>query len=131
MFQKDKWPFIPESLSEIFNGVSTLTVVEAGCCERIQRALTLIDVNARKQTLSSVNSVNPRQRFERFCSTLRDDKLAHGGEDACKRCDIVQAEKTLASFRETGEPYREYLCHMNLIDAAYVIKVYGFPRPFC
>ena len=127
MFRKDKWPFIPVCLDQIIDR-ETLSVIESGCCERLGRALTILDYDPGTGGFSDrIESINEKQRYESFCRLLRDGKRVQGGDEACKRFDIEQAELSLQEFRKTGNPFRTFQCHMGLEDMTYIIQVAGHP----
>ncbi len=127
MFQKDKWPFVPVCLGEIIDE-DTLAVIESGCCERLGRPLTLLDHDPQTGGLTHrIESINLRQRFEDFCSLLRDEKRVQGGDEACKKCNTEQAQASLQEFCKTGDPFRTFTCYMGLQEATYFIRVRNQP----
>lgn len=126
MFQKDKWPFTPVCLNEIIDK-DTLAVIESGCCERLGRPLTIFDYDPQTGGFSHrIESIDEKQRYEEFCRFLRGDEVI-GGDAACKQEDIIQAERSLQRFRETGDPFRVFECHMGLMETTYVIQLRDRP----
>jgi len=127
MFQEDKWPFPPVSLSEILDK-QTLEVIESGCCERLGRPLTILDYNPDAGGFSyRIESINEKKRYEGFCHFLRNEEHVKGGDRACKEWDIEQAKVSLEEFRETGNSFRTFQCHMGLHDMTYVIRIKDLP----
>lgn len=124
MLHYEQWPFIPIHLSTIIDR-ETLSVIEAGCAERLGRALTIIDYDADQQGALRTDPINPRQNFENFCRLLRDETRVQGGNAACEACDLQMARR----FREQESrgAYQEFTCHMQLRDAAHVVSVGGHP----
>ena len=123
MFRKDKWPFTPVCLSEIISG-DRLAVIESGCCERLGRALTILDYDPDTGGFSHrIESINEKQRYEKFCGLLRDEKRVRGMDEACKVWDMEQAKISLQEFRRTGHPFHSFRCHMGLHDMTYLIQV--------
>jgi len=126
MFQKDKWPFTPVCLSEIMDK-DTLAVIESGCCERIQKPLTIFDYDPQTGGFSHrIESINEKQRYEGFCRFLRGEQV-NGGDKACKLEDIKQAEKSLQEFCKSGDPFRVFECHMGLTETTCIIRVRDRP----
>jgi signal transduction histidine kinase/ligand-binding sensor protein len=119
MFFKDKWPFTPVRLSQIIDQ-DTLSVIEAGCSERLGRAMTIIDVDQQSYEISRTDSLNLQRQFESFCACLRDERHVQGGNEACEECDEMAARTSLMSKRT---PYRSFRCHMGLFDATHVVHV--------
>lgn len=70
-----------------------------------------------------IESINEKQRYEKFCRLLRDEKRVRGMDDACKAWDIKQAKISLEEFHRTGDPFRTFRCHMGLHDMTYLIQV--------
>lgn len=127
MFRKDKWPFTPICLSEIVDH-DTLSVIESGCCERLRRPLTILDCDPQVDGLCHrIESINEKQRYERFCRYFRDEMHVRGGEATCQKWDIEQAQKMLSDFQRTGEPFRALHCHMELVDMTYVVQLKNRP----
>lgn len=122
MLRKDKWPFTPERLSEILDA-EMLSVIEAGCCARIGRAMTIVDVNPTDEHPKRVDAVNHLQNFEPFCGYLRNSENFEGGNAACEQCD-VRIAKAVTSI-DKDRPYRRYTCHMGLLDSRYIVQVRG------
>lgn len=124
MLHRDRWPFVPTHLSEIIDN-DTLSVIEAGCAERLGRALTILDYDAAEHAPSRTDPINPRQNFEQFCRLLRDETRVQGGNAACEACDLAMAQ----AFRslETDTAYTQFTCHMQLCDAAHVVRVGAHP----
>lgn len=123
MFRKDKWPFTPVQLSEIIDK-ETLAVIEAGCCERLGRAMTIIDTNRQTEGFGRVDSINLRQKFEAFCACLRDERWVKGGNEACEECDTRMAAEF--SINSPGRaPFQTFRCHMGLLDAIYPVQLCG------
>ncbi|MEZ4866657.1 MAG: ATP-binding protein [Caldilineaceae bacterium] len=122
--QHKQWPFTPMCLSEVI-GKDTLSVLEAGCAERLGRAMTLIDYDAVHQRLVRTDPINARQNFEPFCHLLRDESRVQGGKHACETCDLTMAQAFLES--KSLAAYREFQCHMGLQDAAQLVELGGRP----
>lgn len=124
MLQREKWPFRPMRLSEIIDR-DTLAVIEAGCAERLGRAMTIIDYDADEQPNQRTDPINKRLHFAPFCRLLRDESRIRGGEAACEACDLEMAR----AFRQhrSPAPYHEFACHMGLCDAAHVVQVGRHP----
>ncbi len=124
MFKKNKWPFIPVRLTEIISK-ETLAVIEAGCCERLSRAMTIIDADQQKVAIDRIDSINPRQHYEDFCACFRDEARVLGGNKACEQCDILEAK---TSLEKSGHAiFRTFNCHMGLRDATYIVRLCGRP----
>lgn len=122
---KDRWPFTPTRLSELIDE-ETLSVIQSGCSERLGRPLVVLDYDpAADRFIHRIESLNLRQRFEGFCATFRD-KIP-GGEEACWQCNLREADRSLRAFRESGNPYRAFHCHLGLLEATYVIQVQNRP----
>ena len=80
MYQKDKWPFYPDSLGEIVDK-ETLAVLESGCCERIKRPLTIFDIHfGKKDDFHRIDSIDENQRYESFCQHYRDESIFKHGD---------------------------------------------------
>jgi signal transduction histidine kinase len=127
MFKEDKWPFVPVCLSEIIDP-DTLAVMEAGCCVRLGRPLTILDYDPQTRGFGHrIESSNEKQQYEEFCRLLRDEELIQGGDQTCKQQDIEQANISLRQFLETGDPFRSFECHMRLLDMTFVIRIRGSP----
>ena len=127
MFQRDKWPFTPECLSEIIDS-ETLAVIQSGCCERLKNALTILDcMPGTGGFCHRIESIDEEQRYAEFCRLLRDDNHVLGGNELCKNWDIEQAKKSLEEFKKTGNPYRVFKCHMKLTDTTYIIQIRNKP----
>lgn len=120
MLQRDRWPFMPVCLSEIIDR-DRLAVIEAGCAERLGRAMTIIDYDAEQQRMLRTDPLNSRQNFDPFCRLLRDEKRVQGGNVACESCDMAMT-RTFFQRRESS-PYLEFQCHMGLRDAAHVVTI--------
>ena len=126
MFRQDKWPFTPVCLSEIISG-DTLAVIESGCCERMGRALTILDYDPDTGGFSHrIESINEKQRYVPFCGFLRGEQV-RGGEEACRRCDVEEAKISLKEFRRTGDPFRTFRCYMGLQETTRIIRVRDQP----
>jgi signal transduction histidine kinase len=119
MFDKDHWPFTPVYLSQIIDA-STLAVIESGCCERLQRPLTILEQRDKSRGFDRIESINEKQRYELHCQYFRSHE---NRDELCKSCDIREAYRSMKAFEETGNPYREFNCHMGLIDMTYVICI--------
>jgi signal transduction histidine kinase len=123
MFRQDKWPFTPVCLSEIIRR-ERLAVIESGCCERLGRALTILDYDPDvDEFVDRIESINEKQRYEKFCRLLRDEKRVQGGDNTCKVWDMGRAKISLQEFRRTGDTFRSFRCHMGLHDMTYLIQV--------
>jgi signal transduction histidine kinase len=123
MFREDKWPFTPVCLSEIIRR-ERLAVIESGCCERLGRALTILDYDPDvDEFVDRIESINEKQRYEKFCGLLRDEKRVQGGDNTCKVWDMGRAKTSLQEFRRTGDTFRSFRCHMGLDDMTYLIQV--------
>jgi len=120
MVQRDRWPYTPVCLSEIIDA-DRLSVIEAGCAERLGRAMTIIDYAADQQRMLRTDPLNSRQNFEPFCQLLRDETRVRGGNMACEACDIDMTHAFLQ--RRTPVPYLEFQCHMGLQDAAHTVVI--------
>lgn len=120
MLQRDRWPFIPVCLSEIIDR-DRLAVIEAGCAERLGRAMTIIDYEAEQQRMLRTDPLNSRQNFDPFCRLLRDERRVKGGNAACETCDMTMAHTFFQ--RDKPTPYAEFQCHMGLQDAAHVVAI--------
>ncbi len=120
MLQRGRWPFTPLCLSEIID-TDRLSVLEAGCAERLGRAMTIIDYDAGQQHLFRTDPLNKRQNFAPFCRILRDESQVRGGNAACEACDIEMAHALL--HRQEAAPYREFQCHMGLLDTAHIVTL--------
>jgi len=126
MFRQDKWPFTPVCLSEIISG-DTLAVIESGCCERLGRALTILDYDPVTGGFSHrIESINVKQRYDPFCGFLRGEQV-RGGDEACKRCNAAEAKISLKEFRRTGDPFRTFRCYMGLQETTRIIRVRDQP----
>ena len=127
MFKQNQWPFVPIQLSEIVDP-ETLAVIQAGCCERLGRALTILDFDPGIGSFSNrIESVNVRQRWEPFCALLRNEEHVRGADAACLKCDLAEARVSLDEFTASGRLYRSIPCHLGLMDASYIIRVRGWP----
>ena len=127
MFQRDHWPFVPTKLTEII-APETLAVLEAGCCERLRRSMAIFDYRPAEETLvNRVDTVNARQRFEPFCRIMRDPQQVSGGNEACRQCDLMIANRFSDEVDQTAQSYQEYDCHMGLHMGAHVIRVNEHP----
>jgi signal transduction histidine kinase len=128
MFREDRWPFIPTRLSEIIDQ-ETLAVIEAGCCERLGRALTLLDYDPKSENFGyRIESVNQQQHWGGFCAYLRDERWVHGADEACKACDIREAKTSFEHFRiAERNPFRTFPCYVGLQDATYIVRVRRCP----
>ena len=124
MLRRERWPFRPTRLSEIIDK-DTLAVIEAGCVERLGRAMTIIDYDADDQRSLRTDPINKRQHFAPFCRLLRDESRISGGEAACEACDLDMARAILQ--HRIPAPYHEFYCHMGLLDAAHVVQVGRHP----
>jgi len=123
MFRQDKWPFTPVCLSEVISR-DRLAVVESGCCERLGRVLTILDYDPVTGGFSHrIESINEKQRYEKFCYLLRDEKRVRGMDEACKVWDMERAKISLQEFRRTGDLFCSFRCHMGLHDMTYLIQV--------
>ncbi|MFZ4662183.1 MAG: PocR ligand-binding domain-containing protein [Caldilineaceae bacterium] len=118
--QRDRWPFIPTCLSEIIDN-DRLAVIEAGCAERLGRAMTIIDGSPAQEALGRTDPLNQRQNFEAFCHLLRDETRVKGGNAACEECDQRMTKALLQ--RQEPMAYQEFQCHLGLADAAHLVEV--------
>ncbi|MBX3009938.1 MAG: PocR ligand-binding domain-containing protein [Caldilineaceae bacterium] len=123
--QQERWPFLPARLSALIDP-ERLAVIEAGCAERLGRAMTIIDYHADqqqadRQPLMRTDPHNHRQNFEPFCQLLRDETRVQGGNAACEHCDQEMAQRLLQ--RHDGTAYLQFQCHMGLTDAAQVVLI--------
>ena len=116
----DRWPFTPTRLSAIIDH-DRLSVIEAGCAERLGRAMTIIDYDADLQQMVRTDPLNPRQNFEPFCAALRDDSRVAGGNTACEACDMEMTQALLQRQEKTA--YLQFQCHMGLADAAHIVEI--------
>lgn len=122
--QRNRWPFIPACLSEIIDN-DRLAVIEAGCAERLGRAMTIIDYEADQRRMGRTDPLNSRQNFEPFCQVLRDESRVRGGNAACEACDLAMSKAFLQ--RQSPTPYLEFQCHMALTDSAHLVEICGRP----
>lgn len=121
------WPFIPTHLTDIIDP-DTLSVIESGWSERLERPITIIDLPSPIEKKSTrIESINEKRRYEAFCLFLRSENRIRGGDAACKAWDILQANISINKYIESGEPYRKFYCYLGLIDTTYVIRVNGYP----
>ncbi len=152
MLQQGRWPFSPVCLSEIIDK-ERLSVIEAGCAERLGCAMTIIDYGindgindgiddginavidaviehnvehaidyrAEQQATFRTDPLNSRQNFAPFCRILRDETQVMGGNAACEACDNAMTRALLQ--RQAPTPYREFQCHMGLLDTAHVVTL--------
>jgi len=105
-----------------------LAVIESGCCERLERPLTILDYDAQEENfIHRIESLNEKQRYEQFCRFFRDDSHVKGGDNACKNWDISQGGVCLREFQKTKEPFRMFRCHMGLVDVTHVIQIRNRP----
>ncbi|MFN8446404.1 MAG: PocR ligand-binding domain-containing protein [Caldilineaceae bacterium] len=125
MLHPDRWPFTPKRISDIIES-TTLSVIIAGCCERIGRSLTLLDAsNIDEQRPQRMDTINRRQNFSKFCEYLRNPEHFDGGNEACEQCDLAIAR---AALRTKSAPvYDSYHCHMGLYESRVILKVRGQP----
>ena len=127
MFRKDQWPFTPVCLTEIIDK-DTLSVIEAGCGERMERPLTILNYDPQSDNFSEhIYPIHPVGRFEDFCRLLRDSELVQGGEEACRESNRREAKKSLDLFRSEGVLFRTFTCHVGVQEATYVVQVCGHP----
>ena len=119
----DRWPY-NLSLTEVIDGES-LAVLEAGCGERLQRALTILNYDESTGDFTDrVDSIGNRHLYEKFCLRLRSSEA---GDNACKRWDKDQAVISMDAFKRTGDPFRKIHCHMGLVDMTYIIQIHNHP----
>lgn len=117
---------MPVCLREVIEEDS-LSVIQAGCCERLGRALAILDRDPGAENFGHrIDSVN-LQQFDPFCTLLRDEDQVLGGNEACERSIIEETRLSLQEFLETGDPFRSYTCHMGVVEATYVIQIRGHP----
>ena len=127
MPQHAKWPFTPLCLSEIIDR-DTLSVIESGGCERLGGPLTLLDRDPQTGKFSyRIDSVNLSQRWQGFCRLFRDRRRVQGGDDACRECDLQEAETSLQEYRRRGNVFRTFTCHMGLQDVTYIVRISDQP----
>jgi signal transduction histidine kinase/ligand-binding sensor protein len=127
VYKKDKWPFVPLSLSDIIDKES-LAVIESGCCERLGRPLTILDFYHQKDVFwDRIESINEKQRYVGFCRLLRSEECVKELDKICQKSDIEQARRTLEEFFQTGELFRSFQCHMGLIDMTHMILIGDYP----
>jgi signal transduction histidine kinase len=128
MFSKDQWPCTPTSLSEVLDA-ENIAVIEAGSCERIKRPLKIVDRDRQTGKCAfHIPSLNQRQRFEEFCRFLRDENTIQGGEKTCTKWDEEKANDCLTFYLRDGKTlFRQFPCHMGLIDMTYIIQVGNQP----
>jgi signal transduction histidine kinase len=122
MFKKEKWPFIPESLSEIID-MENLTVIQTGCCLRLGKPLNIIEYY-NTEGFRRILPIPDEQRQASFCGHLHK---IDNGDKFCENGDFEQAEISLNEFNKTGNPFRTFNCPMGLIDMTYVIQVRDRP----
>ena len=124
MFRPNKWPFTPVNLKDILDQ-DTLAVLQTGSCERLGRAMTIIDVHEQEPVNLRIEPVNPRQQFDPFCKLLRDESQVSGGNTACEACDIRTAKDSLEKFPH--KTVRTTYCHMGLKDTTCMIRIREHP----
>jgi signal transduction histidine kinase len=121
------WPFIPNNLSEIINQ-DELSVIEAGCCARIGRPLTILDFdNALQMPRDRIETIDKWQNYGDFCLFFRK-KLDKGkGDFYCKQSDSNEARESVREYHTKNELFRKFDCHMGLCDMTFIITVYKQP----
>lgn len=127
MFRRDMWPFTPEKLSDVIDK-ETLSVLQAGCCERLGRSLIIYDyVPVTGDFSERIEPIELRQHFEKFCDFLRNDEYVQGGDSLCKQCNLTETQKSLVEFRQKGKLFRSFVCCMGLMEVSHVIQVGNKP----
>lgn len=120
MFSLSNWPFYPSSLSEVIEP-ETLTLIETGSSERLRRPLTILDFEpATGRFTRRIESIEEMRRYEDYCRCLRS---SIAGNETCLQWDLEQALVSLRLYQETGELYRSFPCHMQLVDMSYIIEL--------
>lgn len=123
MVTNNPWPFLPGKISELIEP-ETLAVIEAGCCERLHQAMSILDRGANEGfETRRADIINKRQHYTSFCRAMRDPEQVVGGYIACRRCDLANAEAFVERHAQTGEEYAEFHCHMGLRVGAHAITV--------
>ena len=129
MITDKNWPFIPNRLSDLLDPDS-LAVIQAGCCARIRRAMTIIEPGLISVT-DSPTRIDPiairgtNLNTDLFCALFRQELNVTGGNQACEKCDI---SATVRRYDESdAKPYKEFTCHMGLRDANHFVYVYQKP----
>ena len=118
-----RWPFLPGKISELLD-TDTLAVIEAGCCERLGQAMTILDRGANEGFEARREEIiNKRQHFTDFCRTMRNPELVEGGYVACRRCDLANAADFVQDHARSGREYAEFRCHMGLRVGARAVTV--------
>ena len=125
MSQWDRWPFVPVSLTDIMD-IETLSALLAGCRERLSRPLIVLDYDPVAESFSRrIEPINGKNRFEAFCEFLRDGELVRGGEKLCRRCNIEEAKRSVAVFKNSGNDFRTFPCAMGVLEATHVVSIRG------
>jgi signal transduction histidine kinase len=48
-------------------------------------------------------------------------------DQACKINDVEQVDRSLAEFTRSGACFRQFQCHMGLIDVTHIVQLNGYP----
>lgn len=122
-----RWPHYPTKLSDLIDP-ETLSVLISGSCERLGRALAVLDYDKISGELARIDPLLEWQHFEPFCRLLRSEARVRGGNAACEECDVRRARRVLDEWntQRCGDS-EEYRCHMALTDFSQVICVNESP----
>lgn len=128
MLQRDRWPFIPERLSDIIEP-ETLAVIQAGCVARLRTAMTILEPHPISNPLFQpgrrVDPINLPEKFSPFCALLRNKRHVEGGNDACEACDREVANQAFGN--ENAPAFELYRCHIGVIDGRHLVYVQDRP----
>ena len=124
----NKWPFTPNSLSDIIKNQDVLAAIKSGSIERLQRTINILDYDFTSgDFLDRIPSIDEYQRYEPFCRLLRNETVISGASAMCKKCADEKAIQILNEYKEDNNPYHEFVCHMGLKDVSYLILVANKP----
>ena len=124
----NKWPFTPNSLSDIIKNQGLLAATKSGAIERLQRTINILDYDySENNVLDRIPSIDEYQRYEPFCQLLRNEEYISGASSKCKQCADDNAIRILNEYKEDHNPYHEFICHMGLRDVTYLILVANKP----
>ena len=133
MSETKHWPYRPICLSDIIPE-KDLQVLQSGCCDRLERPLTLLDRDPISGDFTRrINPLDEVDHYEPFCRLLRDTSRVEGGNVACLQCDLREARRSLTYFLDapSGEKQnrlsRVFKCHMGLQDLTYLICISDMP----
>ena len=131
----DKWPFYPDCLTDVLSE-DLVSFVEIAMGHILDTGVAIIEF-----TKGEFHCIRPESSLEleswaNFCKLLRNRHPQpidiKGGEDACRKCDIIAATKLLEKTKTVQSsdqhiPSDIYHCHMKLIDIAYPVYINNFP----